>query len=127
MENPHTKFLLFLGILMWLRQADAINCYSCSLEGKCNDPFKSSGVSTSPCSGPCYKSKASNANAQAVIRGCETIIQTEDKCTDVQVNGITAKVCWCNENLCNYALPVGSSIIIMTALIAIYIALHERE
>ncbi|KAK3586904.1 hypothetical protein CHS0354_008496 [Potamilus streckersoni] len=127
MKRLEMKFVVIFGILIGLKQADAIDCYNCGvLDNSCNDPFKTSGVPTITCSGSCLKVKAkdSSSNAQAAMRGCLPTSTAENKCTDTSYGGITGTVCYCNGNLCNYALPVGSSMIVMATAMIIYIALY---
>ncbi|KAL3889811.1 hypothetical protein ACJMK2_002139 [Sinanodonta woodiana] len=121
------KFLVILGVLIGLEQVNAINCYNCGvLDSTCNDPFKTSGAPTVSCTGSCYKVKAkdSSSNVQAAMRGCLTTSLAEDKCQDSSYGGITGTVCYCGGNLCNNALPVGSSIIVIAAAMIVNVVLR---
>ncbi|KAL3889813.1 hypothetical protein ACJMK2_002141 [Sinanodonta woodiana] len=121
------KHLVIFGTLIGLKQVNAIDCYNCGLlDSTCNDPFKTSGAPTVSCTGSCYKVKAkdSSSNAQAALRGCLPAVVAEDKCADSSYGGITGTVCSCRGNLCNYALPVGSSIIVITAALIVYVNLR---
>ncbi|KAK3586900.1 hypothetical protein CHS0354_008492 [Potamilus streckersoni] len=121
------KFVVIFAILIGLKQADAINCYFCGmLDVSCNDPFNAYGVTTIMCIGSCVKVKAkdSSSNAYASMRGCSTKLAPANICAESTYGGITGTVCYCKDNLCNYALPVGSSMIVMATAMIINIALH---
>ncbi|KAL3889814.1 hypothetical protein ACJMK2_002142 [Sinanodonta woodiana] len=45
-------------------------------------------------------------------------------CGEGKYKDITGIFCSCKEDLCNYALPVGSSIIVMGAAMIVYIVLR---
>ncbi|KAL3889816.1 hypothetical protein ACJMK2_002144 [Sinanodonta woodiana] len=107
------KFLVILGILIGLKRANAVTCYKCDLLDKmCYDPFKKTGDKIAKCyPGSCYKFKSSSVTR----RGCQTKNETKYECANDVFDGVSGLLCSCKENLCNNALPVGSSITIMAA------------
>ncbi|KAL3889810.1 hypothetical protein ACJMK2_002138 [Sinanodonta woodiana] len=116
------KFLVILGVLVGLEQANAMDCYSCN---SCNDPFKTSEASTVKCSGSCYKikGKVSSSNTEVALRGCFPTYGG-DKCSEGTSDGVSGTVCYCTGNLCNYALPLGSSFIVLTVAMIVYVGLR---
>ncbi|KAL3889812.1 hypothetical protein ACJMK2_002140 [Sinanodonta woodiana] len=61
------------------------------------------------------------------VRGCLPDVVAEDKCANSSYGGITGTVCSCRGNLCNYALPMGSSIIVMAAALIVYVVLRNGK
>ncbi|KAL3889817.1 hypothetical protein ACJMK2_002145 [Sinanodonta woodiana] len=124
MGSLEIKFLVILGVLIGLEQANAIDCYKCyTSDSSCNDPFKTSGAASTACIGSCFKIKAKESNTQAAMRGCLPIV-AEDKCEERSFGGVSGTMCSCTGNLCNYAVPVGSSIIVMTAALIVCVGLR---
>ncbi|KAL3889815.1 hypothetical protein ACJMK2_002143 [Sinanodonta woodiana] len=114
-------------MILKIRMSNSIDCYNCGvLDSTCNDPFKTSGAPTVSSTGSYYKAKVkdSSSNTQAATRGYLPELVAEYKCADISYGGITVKVCSCRENLSNYALPVGSSIIVMAAAMIEYVVLR---
>ncbi|XP_053406979.1 uncharacterized protein LOC123533852 [Mercenaria mercenaria] len=87
---------LFCLLILIGPGVNALQCYSC--EG-CNDPFKSSGVSTTDCSESCEKTKGEMNGVQYVKRSCGS--GTETKCSDQNVEGVEVTLCTCTTDKCN--------------------------
>jgi hypothetical protein len=99
--------MLFASVV---KAADKITCYDCtgtSASGsKCIDPFEGSD-SVGTCTGEqCYKTSSSVNGVQTVIRSCYATSTGSNKCEGNTVDGVSGKLCTCDTDKCNAAVPV---------------------
>ncbi|XP_045187767.2 uncharacterized protein LOC123545510 [Mercenaria mercenaria] len=92
---------------------NGLECYKCQ---NCNDPFKSSGISTIACHESCLKTKGTKDGHAG--RNCG--VGKKDECNKVTKDGVEYEICTCTSDKCNgvSTMKIHQILLILTAFIA---------
>jgi hypothetical protein len=109
--SQQVVFAVLVAMSLLVAPIAALNCYSCTgCDGK--------GTLTDTDS--CLSCAKSEATGGVITRACMPTAMTVG-CTDVETEGVSGTICYCDSDSCNGAMTVAgsSSIVVATVMAAI--------